>query len=99
MTLRSTVLVALLAACACAGGQSSSQVAAVPETPDGAVILRRACTACHALRGLSAFQDYWGEPEWRSMVETMIEYGADLAPDEVPVLAQWLAENYGTARN
>lgn len=84
---------------ACAGGRSSAQMAEAPEPADGAAILRRACTVCHALRGLSAYQDYWGEPEWRSMVETMIEYGAEVGPEEVPVLSRWLAEHYGTARD
>ncbi|MGD8287533.1 MAG: cytochrome c [Gemmatimonadota bacterium] len=99
-SLRSLVVGGALALLsACAGSQSSAQMADAPETPDGAAILRRACTACHALRGLSAYQDYWGEPEWRSMVETMVEYGAEVSPQEVPVLARWLAENYGTAGN
>ena len=98
MSFRSLALCALLMVGAC-GGSASSRAAAAPGTPEGAVILRRACTQCHALRGLTAYQDYWGEPEWRSMVETMVEYGAEVSPDEVPVLSLWLAENYGTARN
>lgn len=94
-SLRSLVVLAgLVLVAACAGTRSSAQMA---EAPDGAAILRRACTVCHALRGLSAYQDYWGEPEWRSMVETMVAYGAEVSPQEVPVLARWLAENYGTA--
>jgi len=52
---------------------------------------------CHNLGGLPAFADYWGEPEWRSMVETMMEYGAELTPEELPVLVSYLAVNYGTA--
>lgn len=100
MTFRSVALAGLLAAFACASGPSSSRTAEAADTPpEGAVILRRACTVCHALRGLTAYQDYWGEPEWRSMVETMVDYGAEVDPDEVPILARWLAENYGTARN
>ena len=99
--MRALIVVAglTLVSSACAGSRSSAQMAEAPATPDGAAILRRACTVCHALRGLSAYQDYWGEPEWRSMVETMVEYGAEVSPQEVPVLAQWLAENYGTARD
>jgi hypothetical protein len=31
------------------------------------------------------------------MVETMVEYGAEVSPSEVEVLAAWLAVNYGTA--
>jgi hypothetical protein len=97
--LRAITLTGLLAVCACAGGQSSSRTAAAPETPEGAQILRRACTVCHELRGLTAYQDYWGEPEWRSMVETMVDYGAEVSDEELLVLAQWLAENYGTERD
>lgn len=69
------------------------------QTADGAAILRRTCTVCHDLRGLVAYADYWGEPEWREMVDTMIEYGAELAPEEIPVLVRYLAVNYGTAGN
>ena len=63
---------------------------------DGASILRRACTTCHDLGGLSAYAGYWGEPEWRSMVETMLSYGAQLTPGEVAVLSRYLAVAYGT---
>jgi mono/diheme cytochrome c family protein len=64
---------------------------------DGAALLQRTCTVCHSLRGLPAYANYWGEPEWRSMVETMVGYGAVLAPEEFPVLVRYLAVTYGTA--
>ena len=81
----------------CAGGPGANAQASTPAQLDGGALLRRTCTVCHNLRGLSAYADYWGEPEWRSMVETMMEYGAELAPDELPVLVRYLAVNYGTA--
>lgn len=97
MRLGSLALCAALVVGACAGGQSAGASVAPAETADGAVLLRQRCTVCHELRGLSAYQDYWGEPEWHDMVETMVSYGAELTPDEMDVLAAWLAVHYGTA--
>lgn len=64
---------------------------------DGEDLLQRTCTVCHDLEGLTAYAPYWGDQEWLDMVETMMEYGAELSPDEVPVLVRYLAVNYGTA--
>ena len=91
---RAITIGSLLVAAACASGSGAGSA----QTADGSTILRRSCTQCHDLRGLTAYQDYWGEPEWREMVQTMVTYGAELSPAEVPVLSQWLAERYGTAR-
>ena len=71
-------------------------VLSAPDPAEGAAILERACTVCHGLGGLAAYSAYWGEPEWRSMVETMMGYGAALSPAEVDVLARYLAVSYGT---
>jgi cytochrome c5 len=99
MSFRSSALGILAAATlqGCAGGQGSSTSAATPATLDGEALLQRTCTVCHDLGGLPPFADYWGEPEWGSMVETMMDYGARLTPEEVPVLVRYLAVNYGTA--
>jgi mono/diheme cytochrome c family protein len=92
--LRSLALCALVVLGACASGGSRTGSA---QTADGAQLLQQRCTVCHALRGLTAYQDYWGEVEWRDMVETMVSYGAELSPAEVDVLVPWLAVHYGTA--
>jgi cytochrome c5 len=107
MTSRATKLraaLAVLAGLAVAGCVAGRRSAATPPAPaaattalDGAALLQRTCTVCHSLRGLTAYANYWGEPEWRSMVETMIGYGAVLTPDELQVLVRYLAVNYGTA--
>jgi mono/diheme cytochrome c family protein len=92
------VTLAALTLTGCTGGQrASGGQPAQPALLDGAAILERTCTQCHTLRGLSAYANYWGEPEWRSMVDTMIGYGAELGPEELPVLVRYLAVNYGTA--
>lgn len=95
--LRTLALGALLVVAGCAGSQSASASVTPAETADGATLLQQRCTVCHALRGLSAYQDYWGELEWREMVETMRSYGAELSDGEADVLAAWLAVHYGTA--
>lgn len=99
MSLRSATLCLLAAAAlqGCAGGQGANTSAAAPGTLDGAALLQRTCTVCHDLGGLAPFTDYWGEREWGSMVDTMMEYGAQLTPEEFPVLVRYLAVNYGTA--
>ena len=83
---------------ACTPPAGPSTVVAGPPEPaaEGGVILQRACTTCHDLGGLSAYADSWGEPEWRSMVETMIAYGAVLTPAEVDLVSRYLAVNFGT---
>jgi hypothetical protein len=81
---------------ACAGRPASGPAATSTSARlDVEEILRRACTACHDLGGLAAYADYWGEAEWRSMMDTMISYGAVLTSDEYEVLARYLAETYG----
>ena len=88
---------AILVLSACARSQTSTAgLTPSPTALDGAAILQRACTVCHSLGGLSAYAASWGEPEWRSMVETMIAYGAVLTPAEVDALSGYLAVNYGT---
>jgi mono/diheme cytochrome c family protein len=65
---------------------------------EGEAILRQVCTACHGLEGLGVFADYWGEEEWRSLVDTMVSYGAVLDPADYPTLVRHLALRYGTMR-
>lgn len=89
-----------LALVGCAGSRAEPRApVSSRRAPDGEAILQRACTVCHDLAGLTAYAEYWGEPEWRSMVETMIAYGAPITPAEVPVLVRFLAIHYGTGAN
>lgn len=92
MCLRSLPLVVALVVTACAVAPSSPQSVSAPG--DGRAILERACTVCHDLGGLVAFADFWDEPEWRSLIDTMVEYGATLTPVEYEVLAGYLADAF-----
>lgn len=77
-------------------GRAPAAPAVSSASLDGSAVLQQKCTVCHDLGGLSAYAGSWGEPEWRSMIETMIAYGAQLTDPEVDTLAAYLGVNFGT---
>jgi len=66
----------------------------LPEGP-GKKVLVRACTTCHDLDEVVKFKGYYTKPQWRDIVVTMKEYGADVDDAEVEVLSDYLAEVLG----
>lgn len=89
---------------ATAAPQASS--AATPATPaaasavpvvlpdgDGKAIATENCQACHKLTNLTkAHKDL---DDWKDTVQLMIDRGANVPPDKVDVLVQYLAKNFG----
>lgn len=69
------------------------------DLPEGAgkPLLLAACTRCHDLKGLPAYKGYWDAPRWRGMIETMVKNGAPLQPEQIAVLADYLAQHFGKA--
>jgi hypothetical protein len=61
----------------------------------GAAILARACTTCHNLQGLWAYQGYYNERRWRELVETMVAHGASVKEPEKTELVAYLVEHFG----
>ena len=69
------------------GGQQPSATA-------GAALLQRACSNCHAADVISSY--HYGTPaEYRDIVNSMIGTGAQLTPQEIPVLVDYLFATYG----
>ena len=66
------------------------------ELPDGEgqKILRRACTTCHDLQEVAKFRDYYTKDDWRDVVGTMVQYGAELKDGETEVLVNYLGEHF-----
>ena len=81
----------ILTAC---GGMS----AATPTLPAGTgrAVLVRECLNCHELDALELFSPFYGRAQWRSLIVTMRDNGAEVADAEVDVLAAYLSEHFGT---
>ena len=88
---------AALAVAAWSGAPALSARAPGDELPDGPgkKILLRACTTCHDLDEVTKFKGYYTRAQWKDIVVTMEEYGADLADGEIDLLTQYLADVLG----
>jgi hypothetical protein len=78
---------------------ASSQTPAPPSDDlpegEGKKILQTQCTSCHELSEVTKFRGYYTRAQWRDIVITMVEYGADLKKPEVETLADYLAQHLG----
>jgi cytochrome c5 len=97
---------AVNAAAAAPSATAPAPDAATPNTPppakavvvelpegDGKAIATENCQACHKLTNLTkAHKDL---DDWKDTVQTMIDRGANVPPDKVDILVQYLAKNFG----
>jgi cytochrome c5 len=69
------------------------QKAAQPNLPNGPgkEILQNACTECHDLQ--MVYNTGYDKQEWQLTVERMITAGANVTPDQAPVLVDYLLKN------
>jgi len=102
--------IALLAACgaACTAPQPASVSLPQPDPPPisvieagiglpagaGREILLGSCLSCHDLGGLALFSSFYGREDWRTLVLTMRETGAQLSAAEIDTLADYLSEHF-----
>jgi cytochrome c5 len=79
---------------AAASGAPAAAKATV-ELPDGdgKAIATENCQACHKLTNLT--KAHKSLDDWKDTVQTMIDRGANVPPDKVDVLVQYLAKNFG----
>jgi cytochrome c5 len=68
---------------------------AVVELPDGdgKAIATENCQACHKLTNLT--KAHKSLDDWKDTVQTMIDRGANVPADQVDILVQYLAKNFG----
>ena len=85
---------ALLSVPASSSGQSSAPADDLPDG-EGKKILQAQCTSCHELSEVTKFRGYYNRAQWRDIVVTMVEYGADLKKAEIETLADYLAQHLG----
>jgi hypothetical protein len=77
-----------------AASQSSSPTDDLPDG-EGKKILESRCRSCHELSEVTKFRGYYNRAQWRDIVVTMVEYGADLKKPEIETLADYLAQHLG----
>ena len=77
-----------------AATQSSTPNEDLPDG-EGKKILESRCTSCHELTEVTKFRGYYNRAQWRDIVITMVEYGADLKKPEIETLADYLAQHLG----
>ena len=76
-----------VATAAFASGQSGQEIA------KGEQILNGSCISCHDLRPIEV--QALDRAAWTDLVNAMVEKGAKVDKPDIPVLADYLAENHG----
>ena len=84
-----------LAAGSSSDSPAASAAPAKVELPDGdgKEIATENCQACHKLTNLT--KAHKSPDDWKDTVQTMIDRGANVPPDKVDILVQYLAKNFG----
>ncbi len=80
-----------IALCALSIGLAQAQVK-LPDG-DGKALVDKICSACHDLD--TAVADKHTEKEWRSVVDTMINRGAEGTDEEFDKVVKYLAKYFG----
>jgi mono/diheme cytochrome c family protein len=62
----------------------------------GKAIVQRSCISCHALKVVTVKRA--SKEQWSVLVDQMISRGADLNDDEVEIIVDYLARNFGTTK-
>jgi cytochrome c5 len=71
-----------------------ARVGTAQETDPGERIMNASCqTSCHTVRNIQT--QAMNADGWSKTVNTMVEKGAKISKDDIPVLVKYLAEHYG----
>src|SRR5258708_30658905 len=70
----------------------------VPSLPTGRgkAIVQRNCAGCHALKVITSKRA--SKEQWSTLVDQMVSRGADVSDDEIDILVEYLAENFGATK-
>jgi mono/diheme cytochrome c family protein len=79
----------LIAAGAFASGEGKAPVG----NEKARALFLDACTACHTLERVR--EQRLGKEEWRHLIAGMLSEGVPLTDDEISLLVDYLAENFG----
>lgn len=62
----------------------------------GKAIVQRSCAGCHALRVVVAKRA--SKEQWSVLVDQMISRGAEIDDEEVEIVVDYLAKNFGVTK-
>jgi mono/diheme cytochrome c family protein len=98
MTMRAALIVAgaVLAYATSTFLSTSATLAAgrsVQQSERGEQLVNGSCTGCHDLRPIQT--QALDQESWTSTVQTMIEKGAKVSPDDIPIVVEYLVRNHG----
>ncbi len=70
-------------------------IASAQELADGAGkdVVVKVCTSCHDADNMTSKKKT--KAEWKSVVETMVAYGAEVSDEQTEIITTYLAKNYG----
>lgn len=74
-------------------GPNAAAGAQLDDLQRGEAVLKASCQMCHERRRIDV--QAMSFPEWMSTIHKMIENGADIAPDDIQVLAEYLTIFHG----
>jgi virginiamycin B lyase len=60
---------------------------------NGRDMVQMICTGCHDLEPITSSAGF-SRQDWEIVVKSMIDMGATITPEQVPVLANYLAANF-----
>jgi competence ComEA-like helix-hairpin-helix protein len=62
---------------------------------DGQAMVQQKCASCHALKVITGKKA--SRQQWSTIVDQMITRGADVSDDDIDILLDYLAKNFGPA--
>jgi virginiamycin B lyase len=60
---------------------------------NGKDMVQTVCTACHDLSPITDSVGF-NRTDWETVVKSMIDMGASIKPEQIPVIANYLATNF-----
>jgi hypothetical protein len=84
--------VAALAGLAAGAGFAQQGAAAAPPPGEGLDLIQRACINCHDIYMIIGKRKT--AEEWATTVGTMADRGAEITPDEMRIIEDYLARNF-----
>jgi hypothetical protein len=72
----------------------AQQTSAEPPSGPGLELIQRSCVSCHDITMITSKRKT--PDEWATVLEAMATRGAEVTPDEMQVIGEYLAQHFAT---